>query len=63
MIPGSGGSHLRIPHGIFGTVTIALGSMGAARGLVTTSVYNLRKHLRAAHNDGYAWYLAGHSPV
>ena len=37
----------------------AIGSIGATGGFVTTSVCNLRKRLRAAHNDGYAWYLAG----
>jgi len=63
MVQASGGPHLRVPHGIFGTVTIAPGSMGAAGGFVTTSVCSLREHLRAAHNDGYAWYLAGRSPV
>lgn len=63
MVPASGGPHLRIPHGIFGTVTIALGSIGAAGGFVTTSVHSLRKRLRSAHNDGYPWYLAGRPTI
>jgi hypothetical protein len=63
MVQASSGPHLRVPHGIFGTVTTALGSMGTAGGFVTTSVCNLRKRLRAAHNHGYAWYLTGRPPV
>jgi hypothetical protein len=37
--------------------------MRFAGGFVTTSVCNLRKRLRAAHNDVCTWYLVGSSPA
>jgi uncharacterized membrane protein YozB (DUF420 family) len=49
MVQASGGPHLRVPHGIFGTVTIVLGFLTGAGGLITTKARANRKQLRTVH--------------
>jgi hypothetical protein len=49
MVQASGGPHLRVPHGIFGTVTIVLGFLTGAAGLMTTKARANRKQLRTVH--------------
>jgi len=48
-VQASGGPHLRVPHGIFGTVTIVLGFLTGAAGLMTTKARANRKQLRTVH--------------
>ena len=49
MVQASGGPHLRVLHGIFGTVTIVLGFLTGAGGLITTKARANRKQLRTVH--------------
>lgn len=49
MVQVSGRPHLRILHGIFGTVTIVLGFLTGAGGLMTTKARANRKQLRTVH--------------
>ncbi|MCX6083465.1 MAG: hypothetical protein NT102_00650 [Caldiserica bacterium] len=49
MVQASGGPHLRVPHGIFGTVTILLGFLTGAGGLITTKAHANRRQLRTVH--------------
>lgn len=49
MVRASGGPHLRVPHGIFGAVTIVLGFLTGAGGLITTKAHTNRKQLRTVH--------------
>jgi hypothetical protein len=49
MVQASGGPHLRVLHGIFGTVTIVLGFLTGAGGLMTTNARANRKQLRTVH--------------
>jgi hypothetical protein len=48
-VPASGGPRLRVLHGIFGTVTIVLGFLTEAGGLITTKARANRKQLRTFH--------------
>lgn len=49
MVQASGGPHFRVLHGIFGTVTIVLGFLTGAGGLITTKARANRKQLRTVH--------------
>jgi hypothetical protein len=49
MVQASGGPHLRVLHGIFGAVTIVLGFLTGAGGLITTKARTNRKQLRTVH--------------
>ena len=49
MVQASGGPHLRVLHGVFGTVTIVLGFLTGAGGLITTKMHASRKRLRPIH--------------
>jgi hypothetical protein len=49
MVQASGGPHLRVLHGIFGTVTIVLGFLTGAGGFITTKARTNRKQLRTVH--------------
>lgn len=49
IVQASGGPHLRVPHGVFGAVTIALGFLTGTGGIVTTKMRSLRKRLRPFH--------------
>ncbi|MBA4364538.1 MAG: hypothetical protein C0398_00850 [Coprothermobacter sp.] len=49
MVQASGGPHLRVAHGIGGTVTIVLGFLTGAGGFITTKAHTNRKQLRTVH--------------
>lgn len=49
MVQASGGPHLRVLHGVGGTVTIVLGFLTGAGGYVATKVRSNRKQLRTVH--------------
>lgn len=49
MVQASGGPHLRVPHGVLGTVTIVLGFLTGAGGHITTRARANRKQLRTIH--------------
>jgi FtsH-binding integral membrane protein len=49
MVQANGGPHLRVLHGIFGTVTIVLGFLTGAGGFITTKARANRKQLRTIH--------------
>jgi hypothetical protein len=49
IVQASGGPHLRVPHGVFGTVTIILGFLTGVGGLITTRARSHRKQLRTIH--------------
>jgi hypothetical protein len=49
MVQASGGPHLRVPHGIFGAITIVVGFLTGAGGLITTKARSHRKQLRTIH--------------
>lgn len=49
MVRASGGPHLRVFHGVFGTLTIVLGFLTGAGGFITTKARTNRKQLRTIH--------------
>jgi uncharacterized membrane protein YozB (DUF420 family) len=49
MVQASGGPHLRVPHGVFGALTIAVGFLTGAGGLITTKIRTGRKRLQTVH--------------
>jgi len=49
MVQASGGPHLRVPHGIFGAITIVVGFLTGAGGHITTKARANRKQLRTIH--------------
>ena len=49
MVQARGGPHLRVPHSVFGTVTIVLGFLTGAGGLITTRARSNRKQQRTVH--------------
>src|SRR5450756_2678763 len=49
MVQASGGPHLRVLHGVFGAITIVVGFLTGAGGLITTKVRSHRKQLRTIH--------------
>jgi uncharacterized membrane protein YozB (DUF420 family) len=49
MVQASGGPHLRVLHGVFGVLTIAVGLLTGAGGLITTKTRTGRKRLRTVH--------------
>jgi len=49
MVQASGGPHLRVLHSIFGAVTIMLGFLTGAGGLITAKARANREQLRTVH--------------
>ncbi|RIE16391.1 hypothetical protein [Candidatus Cryosericum septentrionale] len=49
MVQASGGPHLRVPHGVFGAITIVVGFLTGAGGHITTKARSNRKQLRTVH--------------
>jgi hypothetical protein len=49
MVRASGGPHLRVLHGVGGTVTIVLGFLTGAGGFSATKARSNRKQLRTVH--------------
>jgi hypothetical protein len=49
MVQASGGPHLRVLHDVFGAITIVVGFLTGAGGLITTKVRSHRKQLRTIH--------------
>jgi hypothetical protein len=49
MVQASGGPHLRVLHGVGGTVTIVLGFLTGAGGLIASKAHSNRKQLRTVH--------------